>query len=227
MTNFKQQFSDLTAEYLLQLRARGDDLSDEAHQAIEEIFCERGERLPEKPKKPIFITDNVATTSGAKGLFKAAGLLVLALVGMAIANALAHTWIGVLITVSVIIYLIANWFRRQTLTPDQREREDNEKKAEKDGLTEIMICAADGDLERIRELVEFGGDVNARSDSGTTALMYAARNNHLAIVELLLSAGADPKLESAKRSTAMDIARKYGHFEIAACLEQHAARGAA
>lgn len=224
MTSFKQQFADLTSEYLLQMRARGDELSDEAHQAIEEIFAERGERLPEKPKTPIFITDNTAITSGAKGLFRSAALLILALVGMAVANALAHTWIGILITVGVIIYLIANWFRRQKLTPAQREREDNEKKAQKDGLTEIMACAANGDLKRIRELVEYGVDVNARSNSGTTALMYAARNNHLAVVEFLLTAGAIAKLESDKRSTAADIARKSGHHEIAARLEQHGTR---
>jgi hypothetical protein len=97
-------------------------------------------------------------------------------------------------------------------------------RAIQDGLGEIMVCAADGNLERLRELVEFGGDVNARSISGTTALMYAARNNHLAIVEFLLAAGADPELKSDKGSTAADIARKFGYLEIAARLKQHGTR---
>lgn len=58
MSEFKKQFSDLSSEYLLELRARGDEQSDESHRAIEEIFAERGEHLPEKPKAPIFMASN-------------------------------------------------------------------------------------------------------------------------------------------------------------------------
>lgn len=219
MNNFKEQFSHLTSEYLLQLRARGDGLSDEAHQAIEEIFTERGERLPARPKTSIFIANSHTSASGA-GIFRSAGLIIIALIGMGVANALAHTWIGILITIGVVIYFITNWFRRQNLTPAERAREDDKKKAEKEGLTEIMVCAANGNLERIRELLEYGGDVNTKSLSGTTALMYAARNNHPVIVDFLLAAGADPKLKSDKNSTAMDIAKKLGHLEIVERLEQ-------
>lgn len=224
MDNFKQQFADLTSEHLLRLRARGDGLSDEAHRAIEDIFVERGERLPPRPKTPIVIADPPAPASGIERFVKSAAIIVLALIGLVIVKALVHTWVGFLIAVGVIIYFVANWFRQQKLTPDQKEREDNEKKIGEDGLTEIMVCAANGDLERIRELVEYGGDVNARSASGTTALMYAARNNRLAIVEFLLDAGADPRLKSEKGSTSTDIARKFGHLEIAARLEQHGTR---
>lgn len=152
--------------------------------------------------------------------FKSTALIILALIAIGLAKATAHTWFGVLFTIGVVIYFIANWIRRQRLALDQREREDNEKKAEVEGLTELMVCAANGNLERIRELVEYGGDVNARSTSGATALMYAARNNHLAIIEFLLAAGANPKVRSDKKSTAADIARKFGYLEIAARLEQ-------
>lgn len=221
MTDFKQQFANLTSEYLLQLRARGDELSDEAHHAIEEIFAERGERLPEKPTKPIFIASIEAPVSGTGKFFKSSVLIMLALIGMVIAKALAHTWIGVVIAAGAVTYFVATWFRQQTRDPAEREREDNEKKVLEEGLTDIMVCAADGNLERIRELVEYGGDVNARSISGTTALMYAARNNHLAIIEFLLAAGADPNVKSDKRSTATDIARKFGHLELAARIDQH------
>lgn len=96
MSDFKKQFSDLTSEYLLQLRARGDDLSDEAHQAIEEIFSERGEHLPAKPKSPIFVANNGASGSGSESLFKSAALIGLGLIGMAMAKALAQAWVGVL-----------------------------------------------------------------------------------------------------------------------------------
>ena len=211
------------------MRASGDGISDEAHQAIEEIFAERGERLPAKPKTPIVIAEKQATPrSGNKRLLIGAAIGVLAAIAVAtqktLAEELSHTWYGVLGGFGVIIYFVIKWFRRQMLSSAQREREDNEKKAREDGLTEIMVCAANGDLERIREVVEYGGDVNARSISGTTALMYAAKNNHLAIVEFLLAAGADPKLKSNKGSSATDIARKCENLEIVARLEQYGTR---
>lgn len=220
MNDFKKQFSHLTSEYLFQLRARGDELSDDAHHAIEEIFTERGERLPARPKTSIFIADSHTPANGAGKLFSSTGLIIITLIGMGVANALTHTWIGVFITIGVVIFFITNWLRRQNLTPAERAREDDKNKAEKEGLTEIMVCAASGNLERIRELVEYGGDVNTKSLSGTTALMYAARNNHPAIVDFLLTAGGDPKLRSDKNSTAMDIAKKFGHLEIVERLEQ-------
>lgn len=221
MNDFKQQFSNFTSEYLLKLRARGDELSDKAHQAIEEIFAERGELLPEKPKTPIITSYNeIPSTGNAGKKLKTPVIVTLGLIGMAIASVIANTRIGILISVGMIIYWIAKWVQRVTLTPAQREQEDIEKKAREDGLTEIMLCAADANLERIRELVEYGGDVNARSNTGTTALMYAAGNNHLAIVKFLLAAGANPKLMSDKKSTAAEIARKFGHLEIAEYLEQ-------
>ena len=221
MGDFKEKFSDLTSEHLLQVRARGDGLSHDAHQAIEEIFAERGEYLPPKPKTPISMSSSSAPESKTAKILKSTAIIILALIAMGVAKATAHTWFGVLVTIGVVIYFIANWIRRQGLTRDQREREDNEKKAEAQGLTELMVCAANGNLERIRELVEYGGDVNARSTSGATALMYAARNNHLAIIEFLLAAGANPKVQSDNKSTAADIARKFGHVTIAARLEQH------
>jgi ankyrin repeat protein len=117
--------------------------------------------------------------------------------------------------------LVAKWLRRQTLSSDEKAREDEEKKIADEGLTEMMVCAANGDLVRIRELVSYGVNVDDRSASGTTALMYAARNNHLAVVEFLLSSGADKFKKTDKNSTASDIARKHGHLEIAAFMEKY------
>jgi hypothetical protein len=223
MSDLKERFSRLTSEYLLELRARGDGLSDEAHQTIEAIFAERGEHLPARPKEPIVIDNNAGAETNIGRFFKSAALIILALFVLGMAKQLAHTWIGVLITIGVVIYVIANWVRRQNLAPAEREREANEKEANDECLTEIMTCAANGNLERVRELVEYGADVNATSLSGNTALMYAARNNHLAIVEYLLAAGADARVKSDKKSTAADIARRFGHLDIVAILEQHVA----
>lgn len=220
MSDFKQQFSELTSEYLLQMRARGDELSDEAHRAIEEIFLDRGENLPPRPTKPIFVTAN-GNKSRVEEILRISAFLVIALFVSVVAHMLAHFWVGIVFTLAVIIYLVANWLRRQTLSATEKAREDEEKKIADKGLTEIMVCAANGDLARIRELVIYGVDVNDRSASGTTALMYAARNNHLAVVEFLLSAGADKTKKTDKNSTASDIAKKHGHHEVATYLERY------
>lgn len=220
MSDFKQQFSQLSSEYLIQMRARGDELSDEAHQAIEKIFFDRGEHLPPRPIKPIFITAR-KKKSGIEELLRVAAILAIALFVSVAAHMFAQTWIGVVFTLTVVVYLVAKWLRRQTLSSDEKAREDEEKKIENEGLTEMMVCAANGDLARIRELVSYGINVNDRTASGTTALMYAARNNNLEVVEFLLSSGADKSIRTDKKSTASDIAKKHGHLKVAAFLEKY------
>lgn len=224
MTAYKDQFSDLTSEYLLQKRALGDELSDEAHKAIEEIFAERGEELPPRPHRPIFISGPQTAPGNAEKYFKSAGLLLLGLLVMGISKQLAHTWVGVLLTLCIGVYALIEWQRKNSLTPDQKSAKENERKAEQEGLNELMLSAADGDLVRVQELVAFGANVNARSNSGTTSLMYAVRNNHIEIVQFLLSVSADVNATSIKGSTAIAIARKFGYAELATLLEGHGAR---
>jgi len=47
-----------------------------------------------------------------------------------------------------------------------------------------------GDLEKVKQLLENGADVNAENKYGLTALMYASYNGHKEVVELLKSYGA-------------------------------------
>lgn len=224
MTTYKEMFADFTSEHLLEKRALGDELSDEAHKAIEEIFAERGEELPPRPHRPVSISVSRASTGKSETYFRSAGLILLGLIVMGISKQLAHTWVGVLIALCLGVYALFERQRRSSLTPDERSAEKNEQLAEADGLNELMISAAGGDLVRVKELVSFGADVNARTISGTTALMYSVRNNHIPVVQFLLSASADVNATSIKASTANSIARKFGHVELAALLEKHGAR---
>ena len=89
----------------------------------------------------------------------------------------------------------------------------------------MMICAANGELNRIKELVAFGVEVNAQSSLGTSALMYAVKNNHIAVVDFLLEVGANTKLTSAKGSTALSISEKFHHDDIQLLIKRGDAHG--
>ena len=47
-----------------------------------------------------------------------------------------------------------------------------------------------GDVERIKDLVATGADVNAPDAAGFTPLHYAARQGHAGAIEALFAAGA-------------------------------------
>ncbi|MGA2435002.1 MAG: ankyrin repeat domain-containing protein [Bryobacteraceae bacterium] len=56
---------------------------------------------------------------------------------------------------------------------------------------DLQQAAEDGNLDRVRALIDNGADVNARDTWGKTALMYAASKDHVDVVRVLLQKGAD------------------------------------
>ncbi|MEN8227511.1 MAG: ankyrin repeat domain-containing protein [Bacteroidota bacterium] len=55
---------------------------------------------------------------------------------------------------------------------------------------EMRQAALDGDVEKVRKLLDAGTNLNSPDQEGHTALMYAAFNGHTDIVLLLLNEGA-------------------------------------
>ncbi len=56
----------------------------------------------------------------------------------------------------------------------------------------LHFAAQDGDLSKVRDLVEKGYDVSAFDDDlSLTPLHYAAKNEHIDVMKYLLSVGAD------------------------------------
>lgn len=221
MNGYKETFSKYTSEHLLEKRALGDELTDEAHKAIEEIFSERGEVLPPRPVQPIDLklirkvpVDKTRVVLSLLGVF----------VVMVIAKALANTWLGLLISAVYIGYLIVDWVRRRGLGEEELKQEEYEEKIESNALTELMVASAEGKTARVKELLEYGADCDAKSLNGSTALMYAARNNHVEVVKLLVNAGANVQLMNEKKSTAMSIAKNFDCEEVVDFLAFHTAR---
>jgi hypothetical protein len=217
---FKERFKNTETDYLLQRRAHGSELNPNAHIAIENILTERGESFPPIPLKSIEVV--IANDRKPNNGFKKFGGLIIFAVGLVLAKAFAHTMIGVAFGIAALIYYCVIWLKRQTLSEEDRKKADEEAKAAQDGLTELMKCSADGDIQRVQELIDYGENINTKTLSGSTALMYAARNGHKDIVELLIISGANVKTKTDKGSTASSIAKKNGHDEINKLLENSA-----
>lgn len=217
MNRYKAKFEKLTSETLLRSRALGDELADEAHSAIEEIFVERGEILPLRPSTPVLI----GMPKKGDATLKFIGVLLFFIAAGFVARVVNHSWLLLPVVFIYAAYYAFKWVRKSSMSPEKREAEDVEQKAKDEALTELMVSAASGDLGRVKELVAFGADVNARSLSDTTALMYAARNNHSEVVDCLLAVGANLRAVSKKGSSAIALAERFGHHDLAEKLKQY------
>ncbi len=85
-------------------------------------------------------------------------------------------------------------------------------------------AAAAADIERVRELIASGADVNAKDAARLTPLDYATFMNHKKVVEALIAAGADVNVkEEIYGFTPLHMATKLGHRGL---VELLIARGA-
>ena len=220
----RDEYEKYSSEHLLTLRARGEELVPEAHEIIEEVFRIRGETLPPPPARPI--TDEVdpaVRQSLALKLVLGVALIVGGQVLIQITK--SSQAIGIPVTLACLGYLWWDWQRKSRLVSKQRARLDAQKRIGTAGFTELMFCAADGDLARASDLLNYGARANAQDDNGASALHYAAREGQRQIVELLLSRGADRTLRTKAGKTAIEYAVAEGHAEIANALSRAATLG--
>jgi len=88
---------------------------------------------------------------------------------------------------------------------------------------QLIRAAEDGQLALVEELLQAGGNPNAKSDDEFTVLMWAAARGHIEVIKSLLESGAEPNARTRKGRTAEDIAVQEGHESIAALLNEHGA----
>ncbi len=72
---------------------------------------------------------------------------------------------------------------------------------------DIFSAALDGKLDKVREFLEAGVDVNGRDGLGRTPLYGAADRDHVAVVRLLIDWGADCDVEDPAGHTPLHEAR--------------------
>jgi ankyrin repeat protein len=89
--------------------------------------------------------------------------------------------------------------------------------------TDLHSAAFDGDVERVRELLEKGENPNIKNKDGITPLHVAASKGYVDVVKLLLERGADPNIKDKNGVTPLHWAAYNGHVDVVKLLLKHGA----
>jgi ankyrin repeat protein len=79
---------------------------------------------------------------------------------------------------------------------------------------QLLDAAWDGDLEKVKEALRTGADVNAMEEYGSPALHKAAGQGHYEVVEFLVANGADIELKDKVDMAAVMSAATAGQVKI-------------
>ncbi|XP_057413719.1 ankyrin repeat domain-containing protein 39 isoform X1 [Balaenoptera acutorostrata] len=85
----------------------------------------------------------------------------------------------------------------------------------------IWSAALNGDLGRVKYLIQKAADPSQPDSAGYTALHYASRNGHYAVCQFLLESGAKCDAQTHGGATALHRASYCGHTDIARLLLSH------
>ncbi|MEZ5358435.1 MAG: ankyrin repeat domain-containing protein [Candidatus Zixiibacteriota bacterium] len=88
-------------------------------------------------------------------------------------------------------------------------------------MSELHDAVKDGDLERVKLLLDTGTDVNQLDEDGGAALHIACSSGQTDIVRELLKRGADAGIDSDEWEPPLSIAVSNGYVEIAKLLAKH------
>jgi uncharacterized protein len=84
--------------------------------------------------------------------------------------------------------------------------------------TPLVVAISKGEIEIVKKFVEYGADVNEKTN-GKTPLMYASRANQLEIVKFLVEKGADLNEKDKLGMKALDYAKLSNATEVVLYLE--------
>jgi hypothetical protein len=82
----------------------------------------------------------------------------------------------------------------------------------KPGVTPLLLAAGNGEMEKLKALIDAGANLREVDSSGWSALMYASRDSSDFPVQMLLKAGADPNQSSPHGDTPLMVNAMSGHW---------------
>ena len=82
----------------------------------------------------------------------------------------------------------------------------------------MIRATSDNDLDRIKELIRDGKNINERAVNGDTALIIASGRGYLSIVKKLIDAGADKDAQNDLGNTALFVASSRGQLSAVKIL---------
>eukprot|EP00438_Fugacium_kawagutii_P018973 Skav207125 [mRNA] locus=scaffold1369:323723:324109:- [translate_table: standard] len=86
-------------------------------------------------------------------------------------------------------------------------------------LSPLLLATTNGNLERVRLLLEAGADTNLTTKGDGRSLLYAAaQQGHLQMVRSLLVAGADKTLTARHDSSPFRVTAQNGYAAVASVL---------
>lgn len=85
-------------------------------------------------------------------------------------------------------------------------------------INALMIKAATGDVQTVRDLIDKGADVDAKEENGFTALMLASWHGYSQIVQCLIGEGADVNIKTNEGLTALLSALEQSRYDIVKIL---------
>ena len=88
-----------------------------------------------------------------------------------------------------------------------------------DVATPLSIAISKGDIESVRKFIEYGVDINEKSN-GMSPLMIAARYNKVEIMKVLISKGARVNAKDENGFTALKYAELSNASEAVLFLKQ-------
>jgi len=93
--------------------------------------------------------------------------------------------------------------------------------------SDLIGAAFKGEMQRGRELIEKGAEVNKEDTNGATPLYVASQEGHAEVVKLLLASSAEVNVivhVNGKAYTALKFAKLNGHNKIVKMLKKHGAK---
>ena len=97
-------------------------------------------------------------------------------------------------------------------------RKTRSKKQRGGDVNDLIQASFNGDILKVKKLLEEGADINAKDEDGMSALQMASSDGHTDIVNLLLEEGADVNAKNEDGKTALQMASSNGDTDIVKLL---------